>query len=392
VAEPIAVLGTTDAGPAALTPEARRILGQATLVAGGTRHLALFAAAIPNAAQRIELTSSVDQSIDELDQAEGTVVVLASGDPLLFGIGASLVRRLGRERVRFHPAPSSVQLAFAAAGEPWHDAIILSAHGRELASIVPQAMAATRLAILTDHVSTPSAVARALIDAGMEDCRAIVAERLGGPCERVVETTLRALTSHEFDPLTVLLLVRDPSSPRLSFGRPDEQFDSVRGQITKAEVRAVTLSKLRLPPAGVLWDIGAGSGALAIEAAALMPRGAVYAIERDPEQQACLARNVGRHAATNVHIVAAEAPAALHDLPRPDAVFLGGNGGGLLPLLEAVPRPFVTNLAMIEHVSTVLQRFPEAEATQLSVARSQPIGDGHRLAALNPVFIVTVPA
>ncbi len=388
MAEPVLVVGVDPGRPTILPQEA-------TVVAAGKRHLQELAAHLPKQAQRIELASEIStsiQAIAEAAEAGERVVVLASGDPLLFGIGASLIRELGKDRVRIMPAVSSVQMAFAAAGEPWHDATILSAHGRPRSDIVAPALHATKLAILTDDRSTPDEIARLLLDAGMEDCRAVVCERLGYPDERVTDTMLAALVGQRFDRLNVLLLFRDIAAPRLRFGRPDAEFEAVRGQITKAEVRAVTLSKLRLPAQGVLWDVGAGSGALAIDAASLMPYGQVWAVERDPEQRFTLHENIARHSAWNVHVRAGEAPAALQGLPKPDAVFVGGNGGGLLPLLEAVPRPFVTNMAIIEHVSTVLQRFPNAEVTQLNVSRSQPIGDGHRLAAMNPVFIVAVPA
>jgi precorrin-6Y C5,15-methyltransferase (decarboxylating) len=383
----ITVIGLNPDDPSALTDEARRVLAEAAVLAGGERQLALFP---EHPAQRVVLASNVTAQVRQLRGER--IVVLASGDPLLYGIGATLVRELGRDQVRILPAVSSVALAFARLGVPWHDATVLSAHGRPLEGIVPAALASAKLAVLTDDRATPPAIAQALIAAGMEDCRAAVCERLGEPGERILNTTLHALPGQRFDRLNVLVLLREPEAPRLVFGRPDEDFESVRGQVTKAEVRAVALARLRLPPAGVLWDVGAGSGALAIEAARLMPRGAVYAIERDPEQRACLARNVERHSAHNVHVVEGEAPEALPGLPRPGAVFLGGSGGRLAELLEALPRPFVANLAVLEHVNTVLQRFPTATLTQLSVSRSSPIGGGHRLASLNPVFIVEVPA
>jgi len=372
--------------------QARQCLERADVLAGGKRQLARFPDA-PGA--RIVLASDIGSSVDQIRlAAEGGkhVVVLASGDPLLYGIGVTLVREFSRENVRILPAASSVQLAFARLGEPWHDATVLSAHGRPLADILPAAMAATKLAILTDRSSTSAAIGQALLDAGMEDCRAVVCENLGETGERVTETRLSVLAGQKFDSLNLLLVFRQEGDPRLRFGQPDEGFESVRGQVTKAEVRAVTLSKLRLAPHGVLWDIGAGSGSVAIEAARLMPRGRVYAIERDEEQLACLGRNVARHHASNVHVIAGEAPAALASLPEPHSVFIGGSGGRLPELLEVAPRPFVVNLAIIEHVSLVLKRFPQAEVAQVGVSCSAGIGDGHRLLSQNPVYVVSVPA
>jgi precorrin-6B C5,15-methyltransferase / cobalt-precorrin-6B C5,C15-methyltransferase len=392
MSRPVDVVGTGAAGREGLTPQAAAAIDRAEVLAGGRRQLALFPD-VP--ADRIVLAADLPGAVGLIRskaEAGRRVTVLASGDPLLYGIGATLIRELGAEAVRVQPGISSVQLAFARAGLPWHDATVLSAHGRPLESIVPEALAGSKLAILTDDRATPAAISLALTAAGMEDCRALICERLGEPRERLVETTLHALTGQAFDPLNLLLLLRDPASVRLRFGQPDEEFESLHGQITKAEVRAVTLSKLDLPPNGVLWDVGAGSGALAIEAARLMPRGTVYAVERDADQRGCLERNVARHHASNVRVVAGEAPEALSDLARPQSTFIGGSGGRLSDLLEAVAPPFVINLAVLEHVSTVLKRYPQAEATQLGVSRSSEIGDGHRMSALNPVYIVAVPA
>ena len=382
---PIVVLGGSGHAHA-------RQVQKADVLAGGQRQLAQF----PHfEGRRIVVqadTVSVVAEIRAAVEAGQRVVVLASGDPLLYGIGATLVRELGADRVRIEPGISSVQLAFARISEPWHDAAILSAHGRPLAEIVPQALASVKMAILTDATATPATIAGALLEAGMEDCRAVVGESLGHAEERIVETRLRQLPGQEFAPLNVLLLFRSAESVRLDFGRSEQDFESVRGQITKAEVRAVALSKLRLSTAGVLWDIGAGSGALAIEAARLMPRGRVYAIERDAGQLACLRRNAARLGAGNLQVIEGEAPEALAGLPAPQSVFIGGTGGRLADVLAAVPTPFTINLAVLEHVGTVLNRFPNAEVVQLAISRSTAVPGGHRLAALNPVYILTVPA
>ncbi|MBV9121019.1 MAG: precorrin-6y C5,15-methyltransferase (decarboxylating) subunit CbiE, partial [Chloroflexi bacterium] len=332
------------------------------------------------------------QAIRRLDQADRdgqAVVVLASGDPLLYGIGSALVRELGPARLRIIPGVSSVQRAWARAGEAWHDATVLSAHGRPLAPLIPRAMAGTKIAILTDEHNTPATIAAALLDAGMEDCRAVVCERLGSEAERIVDGTLGTVAARSFDPLNVMLVIRRSGAARLVFGSDESEFESVRGQITKAEVRAVALSKLRLPRDGVLWDIGAGSGSLSIEAAGLMPSGKVFAIERDPQQLACLRRNLERHHAGNVVVVEGEAPAALQSLQAPGAVFVGGTGGNLRHVVEAIPRPFVAAFAVLEHVSTVLAMAPDAECVQLAVARTRATAAGSRLAALNPVYLVS---
>lgn len=387
----LAVIGIAPNGRNSLALEAAEVVETANLLIGGKRQLSYFP---EHSARKITLGADLSKAVGPIRRAMSrgkSVVVLASGDPMLYGIGVMLTRELGVERVDVYPSASSVQLAFGRLGEPWHDAGILSAHGRPIANIIPSALVSVKLAILTDSQNTPSAIAGVLIDAGVEDCRAVVCEQLGSADERIVETSLHALPGQEFDPLNVLLLLRQPQHVRLHFGSQDGEFESVRGQITKAEVRAVTLSKLGLPPHGVLWDIGAGSGSVSIEAARLMTRGLVYAIERDPEQRACMERNLVRHGSANVRLVPGEAPDVLADLPAPDSVFVGGAGGRLSDLLEILPRPFVINLAVPEHLSQVLQRFPESEVVQLNVSRSTPVAAGHRLSALNPVFVVTVP-
>jgi precorrin-6Y C5,15-methyltransferase (decarboxylating) CbiT subunit len=228
--------------------------------------------------------------------------------------------------------------------------------------------------------------------------------------ERLVETTLAALPDQSFARLNVLVLLQDLEPARrvddwcdgetapAVLGRPEREFRHVRGQITKEEVRAVALAKLRLPGDGVLWDVGAGSGSLAVEAAALMPAGTIWAVERDTEQLDCLRANLGRHGVQRVRVVPGSAPAVLADLPRPDRVFVGG-GGALLPAILrccltrlASRGRIVVNAATLDSVLDAQRRLDEAgwrsELVQLSVARGRLIGGRTRLEALNPVFIL----
>src|SRR5205823_4631308 len=172
--------------------------------------------------------------------------------------------------------------------------------------------------------NTPSVVAAALLAAGMEPCRAAVLERLGGPHERSTRGRLDELVGRAFDPLNVLVLLRERATRRLALGLPEGTYAHRGGLITKAEVRAVALSKLGLRAEAVVWDVGAGCGSLAIEAASLVPDGRVYAVERDPDQLELLRQNCRRHLATNVEVVAGQAPAALRRLPDPAAVLVGG--------------------------------------------------------------------
>lgn len=393
----IAVVGITDAGAASLSRETLGLVEAAQLLCGGERNLAFFE---DHRAERLVLGANIEQVVERLRGETRPTVVLASGDPDCYGIGPLLAERLGRERVCIVPNVGAVQLAFARLGLAWQDAALLSAHGRPLESILPAALLARQAAIFTDERTTPAAIARALLDAGDEDAEVDVFEHLGGPAERHVSGHLRDLVDATFAPLN-LMVVRRLGPPRhWPLGLPEEAFLHARGLITKAEVRAVSLAKLRLHPGATLWDVGAGCGSVSLEAAALAYPGGVYAIERDPQQLEYLAGNRRRFGAGNVRVVPGQAPAALADLPDPNAVFVGGSGGQLTSILVAAGDRvraggrIIMNLATLEHLGEALdlarKRGWETEIVELSVSRSARVGDLTRLEALNPVFIVTL--
>jgi precorrin-6Y C5,15-methyltransferase (decarboxylating) len=390
------VVGITDLGADSLSVEARSLVDQAQLLCGGERHLAFFP---DHPAERIVIRANVDDFVSQLRAETRMTVVLASGDPGCFGIGPLLTERLGTGRVHIVPNASSPQLAFARLGLASQDATILSAHGRPLDVTFPAALVAEKVAILTDARNTPGAIARALLDAGDDArTRAHVFEHLGSDAERHVAGTLQDLLDQTFAPLNVLVVLRDrPRSWPL--GLPDEAFAHRGGMITKAEVRAVSIARLRLHERAVLWDVGAGCGSVSIEASGLARRGQIFAVERDPTQLDYLRENRRRFGAGNVQVIAGEAPEALRDLPAPDAVFVGGSGGHLHAILHAaVDRllpdgSIVANFASVEHLTEALgiarARSWASEVTQLSVARGAEIAGATRFAALNPVFVAS---
>jgi precorrin-6Y C5,15-methyltransferase (decarboxylating) len=270
------------------------------------------------------------------------------------------------------------------------------------------------VAILTDDRRSPSVIAEALLDHGVDDFRAYVCENVGGSNERIVESDLSDLVGQEFAALNVLLLLRDPTpSPCTKgsgrsegraplLGIPDEAFHQRRppdGLITKSEVRAVALAKLAMREDSVVWDIGAGSGSIAVEAARLAHRGQVFAVERNPAAVADIRQNVIEFGVPQVEVVEAEAPEGLSALPDPDAVFVGGSGRRLADILTDVCgrlRPggrVVVSLATVENLNAALQTLRShgyaAEVTQVSIARSRDVAGLTRLQALNPVFLVT---
>jgi len=397
VSSSIAVVGVTDAGAASLLPEARAAVAAAQVLCGGERHLAFFP---EHPGERVVIKGGLDPLYDRLAAETRPVAVLASGDPLWYGIGPLLVQRLGPGRVTIYPNLSAAQLAFARLGLAWQDATFLSAHGRPLAGILPEALTATKAVILTDDTNTPAVIASALLDAGSDDARAEVFEHLGGPAERRWSGTLSALAGQTFASLNLMVVLRERPARPWPLGLPDDAYAHARGLITKAEVRAVSVAKLALRPRAVVWDVGAGCGSVSIEAAALAQGGRVFAIERDGAQLGYLRENCARFGAGNVTVVEGAAPAALAGLPPAGAVFIGGSGGHLPGILHTVFLTLhpegrcVLNLVSLEHLQAALATARTAgwrtDVTQVSVARSVDTAGLTRLAAENPVFVVTL--
>lgn len=395
----ITVVGIGDDGPAGIEDHSRAAIASAEVLFGGTRHLAMF---VDHPARKVDLSSDFAgaSSLLEAESSEHQVV-LASGDPMLFGIGATLVARLGAGRVEILPHVSSVQVAFARLGEPMRDVVTLSAHGRELRPVLARAMSCARTAILLDDHNDACAVARALLDGGMEDAEAAVCSHLGGERERIMRARLSQIVAGgPYPSLSLLVVLRDPVEVA-AYQRsaiPDEEFAHRDGMITKAEVRALSVAALRLRPSDVLWDVGAGSGAVGIEAALQLPGGNVYAVEHDPAQVAFIRENRVRFRTPQVEAIKGEAAVALATLPDPDAVFVGGGGTALPAIIDACAarlRPggrLVLNLVAVERVAEVIGqlRVWAPEVTQVSIARGVAIAGATRLDALNPVYIVAV--
>lgn len=398
----VVVVGVPPSGIDAVDPRGRAAIDTASLLCGAQRHLDEVP---PHGEERV-VVGDVAACVERLRNRgpREQAVVLGTGDPLCFGIGATLIRALGREQVTVVPATSSVQVAFARAGVPWDDARILSAHGRPLAPVVPHALDARVSAILCGPDNPPQRVARALLDGGMEDCRCVVAEQLGGPVERVVDASLSHIAEGHFDPLSVVVLDRDAAAAGAAqpgdFGRAESDYAHARGMITRAEVRAVGLSLLRPSGAAVIWDVGAGSGSIGIEAAGLAPGARVYAVERDAEKVTHLRDNAARYGRGAVEVVEGEAPDALAALPDPDRVVVGGHGGRLGEILGVVRQRLRPGGRVVAHFATLdgvlIARATlggwAPQVTALNVARGVDAGKSVRLQAEDPVFIVSAEA
>ena len=337
-------------------------------------------------------------------------VLLASGDPLWFGIGRLLLQRFPAAQLRFHPAPCSLQLAFARLGRPWQDASWISLHGRD-----PEPLAAAlqkrppALAVLTDPGrGGAEEVRRILAASGLEAAYVFwLCERLGHPEERVQRLAPEALLPPDCDPLHMVLLIAEPPAAPADpeglplFGLDDGLFlqhDDRPGLMTKREVRIQLLADLELPECGVLWDIGAGVGSVGLEALRLRPGLALWALEARGGSAALIAANAERLGVRPTGVLEGRAPEVLAQLPDPDRVLLGGGGRERAAVLAAVLQrlrpggmaviPLATVEALAELRPLLEQAGCRVAVSQHQAWRGAPLADGTRLAPLNPVLVL----
>lgn len=423
--EPCRLIGILDDGWAGLGDLARAHLIESDLLIGARRTLDLVALRLPSRVEQRAMDGLLGRVPEWVRAARGAgqrCVVLATGDPLCHGIGAFLIDKLGVDQVEVLPAASTLQLAFARLGKPWQGSRIVSVHSRDAGEWQPGAgpdhglypllqaaaeatAAAPLLGLFTSPANNPARIARTLIAAGYgEDFRLSVAACLELPEESVhADLSLADAAAREFaDPNIVVLERCSPPDTRPRFGFDDADYvqrTPEKGLITKQEARAVSLARLGLRNDSVVWDIGAGSGSVGLEAARLAPRGHVWAIEKNPGDAANARENARRFRAHNYSLREGKAPEGLDVWPDPDAVFIGGSGGELAELIRLVLarlRPdgrLVMNFVTLENLATATATLTEAGASwdviQLQAARSQPILAMHRLAAQNPVWIVS---
>lgn len=413
----IDVIGTDAGAPASLPAPQQTLLRAAAVIAAPQRLQAALQDWLGDA--KPELISSDDPRalVDSMQSraADQAVVVLASGDPLWFGLGRILCDRIGAERLRFHPAPTSLQLAFSRIGRPWQDADWVSLHGRDpeiLASTLQKRPAA--LAVLTDpNQGGAGTVQQMLRSSGLEASTDLwLCENLGHPDERVQLIAPHAALPTDLQPLLIALLIaREPAAPDPHqlplFGLDDGlylQHSDHPGLMTKREVRIQLLAELALPPQGVLWDLGAGTGSVGLEALRLRPGLQLLAVERRAGGAQLIQRNAQRLGVSPAAVLEADATTVLNgglpsQLSQPDRVLLGGGGAQRERLLQEVLTRLrcggvvVIPLASIEALASVRPLLENAglavRVQQLQAWRGQPLGDGTRLAPMNPTLIVT---
>lgn len=398
----IKIIGIGDEGPSGLPASVLELIDKTEILAGGVRHLSMFSG---HPGEKLEFSVGISGMVERLGRLrlEKEVVVLASGDPLFYGIAGYMVEKLGSGSVDVYPHLSSIQLAFAKMGESWQDALLESVHGRSLQGLAQRITGREKIALLTDPKNSPAAIARYLLEFGMTEYEAFVAENLGGDRETCRLWNLEELAEADCSPLSVVILRRraEAKVPRFGLGIEDEEFHQRRpdqGLLTKREIRLVSLSELKLSENSIVWDIGAGSGSVAVECALTARNGQVFAIEKNKDELENMKRNRVKFRAdfTAIHT---KAPEGLETLPEPDAVFIGGSGGELSKLLQIccsrlrAEGRIVVNAATIETLYETRQALADqgfdSRVTLMHVSRSAPILDKTRFVGLNPIYIIT---
>ena len=403
------VVGFSDDGLQGLTSAAHVCVAGADLVIG---ERALLNQLEEMGAELWDPEGDLEAVVDRIaSESERQVVLLASGDPLFYGMARYLCERLGKERFEVLPHVSSMQMAFARVKESWDEAYLTNLASQTIDLVVERVRTAEKVGIFTTEECSPAFVAQSLLDRNIDYFTAYVCENLGSPDERVTFGELPEIVEQEFAELNVLILVRKPGIPdrpttmvgRRLFGNPDEMFlqsKPKRGLVTPSEVRSVALAELDLGPNSVVWDVGAGSGSIAVEAAQIASGGRVFAIEMDPEDHALILQNAERFGASNLTPVLGQAPDVWKDLPSPDAVFVGGTGRQVSQLavraLEKL-RPggrLVVNVNSIDNVTEVRNALGEevqaVQAWMFSVSRGADQLGQLRFESLNPTFLLGV--
>ena len=379
----LSVVGIGEDGAAGLGDEAKRLVSEAENVYGGRRHLELAKGLIRGDARA--WPSPFDAAMREVVALRGkNVCVLASGDPFLHGVGVTLARHVAAGEMIVMPAPSAFSLAASRLGWALQDVVTVSLHGHAIDLIRPLLQPRQRVLALTSDGDGPRAVALLLVQLGFGSSKVTVLEALGGPGERMSATTAENFDLKDVNALNVLALEVE-SSPEarvlpLTAGRADELFEH-DGQITKRAVRAVTLAALAPRRGELLWDIGAGSGSIAIEWMLADPAMRAVAIEADAERAARIRRNASAFGVPALTVVEGTAPAALAGLPTPDAIFIGGGGtdDGVLDAAIAALHPggrLVANAVTLEMEALLLARHAAlgGELTRIAISRETAIG------------------
>jgi len=385
-----------------VTAEQLDVIRSADILMGGRRHLDQFDD-LPMRKQVI--TARIDEAMAFIreQRKSARIVVLASGDPLFYGIGARIAWELGPDQVVIFPNITSIAAAFARICQPWSDAAAVSLHGRDHKyRLLEEVKRNKTVAILTDTRHSPRWLAQWLLGRGVKHVRLTVFEKMGSAEEAFRRCTLQQAAQMEFGQPNVVILHSEQgisSNDDLTLGMADDAYRHENGLITKMEVRAVTLAKLRLKPGLTLWDLGAGSGSVGIEASVLIGAGRIVAVEKRAARLAQIRENAERYGVYNLDAIQCALPEGLSELPAPDRIFIGGGGRELAAIIAAGARNLrldgvmVINTVLADNLCRALDALEAAgmstEVVQLQVSRSKSMPWSRRFEAHNPVWIIS---
>jgi precorrin-6B C5,15-methyltransferase / cobalt-precorrin-6B C5,C15-methyltransferase len=390
----LSVVGIGEDGLPGLSPVARALVDQAAVIVGGVRHLAMLPP--DDSREKLLWTSPIEASVNEiLKRQEQAVCVLASGDPLCYGIGVTLLRKIAIAQMTIIPSPSAFSLACARLGWPLTEVETFSLCGRDPAVLNAALYPGARLLVLSEGRQTPALVAQLLTEKGFGNSRITVLERMGGTQERVIqgiaaEWSFSGLADLNTLAITCPLIPEFPSLSRLA-GLPDAAYCH-DGQLTKREVRAITLAALAPLPGQLLWDVGAGCGSISIEWMRSHRRCQAIAIEQHPARLGLIADNAAALGTPALKIISGKAPDALHSLPAPDAIFIGGGltTDSLLKTCWEALQPggrLVVNAVTVDSEQVVFQGQQTfgGELIRIAIQRSVPVGHFLGWKAMAPI-------
>lgn len=395
----LTIIGIGEDGRDGLSPAADRLIAQARFIIGGARHLALLG---KTGAETMVWPSPFESGIKEILARRGTqICVLASGDPFLYGVGSLLSAHVPLEEMICLPAPSSLSLAASRLGWALQDCEIVSLHGRPFQRIIPHLRPKAKLLVISWDEKTPEKLAQLLRARRLGHSRMVILEALGGPREKISKMRAETFEARSIDPLNLVAveIEAEPGSPYIPLtpGLPDEWFEN-DGQITKREIRALTLSALAPWPGARLWDIGAGSGSIGIEWMLAHPRNRAVAVEARDDRAARIARNAAALGTPDLAIMVGRAPDPFHQLPEPDAIFIGGGGGDVIDAaykILASGRVLVVNAVTLETQSLVTDRHAlhGGRLIMIDIAQADTLGGFRAWQKARPIvqWVVTKP-
>ena len=393
----VTLIGMGSGQPENLTLQGLAALRQADLILGARRLLAV----LPAGCTENRAAAYRPDEVAELLQTSGAenAVLVYSGDTGFYSGASSMMEKLEAlgVRARVLPGLSSIQLLAAALGRPWQGWNLVSAHGRTC-DPVAECMQGRPTFFLTGGSEDPATLCAQLAAEGFGDVQGVVGQCLGTPEEKLFRGSVKELAAGRFNSLSVLLVEAAEVLPRRAPGLPDEVFERGDVPMTKQEVRAAVLAKLAVRPEDILWDVGAGTGSVSVELALAAPRGRVYAVECRPEGCALIKANREKFRTRNLVLVEGLAPAALSDLPAPDAVFIGGSKGSLAAIVDAAldknpdARICVSAIALESlsaAVAALTAKGRTVQVSQIAVSRARAVGGLHLMMAQNPIYLIT---